>query len=157
MIATDVTHEKTAFDTHNGYCTQFFHNPGTSDKILVSMLALLTIMEIIFFVIAVTLYYLATKQFCTCGTGSSDVRVSVTLISAVGLNVSLLVILLLAGVKDESSIVAVTTATCVEQVTLLLVFLTSEKVRTKIHKYLEKRQTNADDKGMPFLVHMQNC
>jgi len=152
VITTDVTHEKTAFETRNGYCVEFFHNPGMSDKVLISMLALLTVMEIIFFIVAITLYYLATKQFCTCGTGPSYVRVAITLISAIGLNASLLVILLLAGVEGESSTVAVAIATCVEQVTLLFVFLTSEKVRTKIQKYLEKRHTNVDDKSMPFLV-----
>ena len=152
VIVIDVVNEKTVFETHRGYCADFFRNPGTSDKVLIAMLALLTVIEIIFFVVAISLYYLTTKQFCACGTGPSDVRVSITLISAIGLNASLLVILLLAGVEGESSVVAASVATCVEQLTLLFVFLTSKKVQAKMHKYLEKKQPKDIEKGMPLLL-----
>ena len=108
LIVIDLLHERTAFDTYNGYCANHFWNIGVSDKVLIAIIAILSVIEIVFFIIAITLYYLTTKRFCTCGsanvTGPSNIRVSITLIAAIGLGGLLLVILLLAGVAGESSV-----------------------------------------------------
>ena len=98
---------------HNGYCADFFRDPGISDKVLIALLVVMTVTEITFFVIAITLYYSTTKRFCTCGstTGPSNFRVSITLISAIALEGILLVILLLAGVTGEVQIVPATAMT----------------------------------------------
>ena len=96
-------------------------------------------------------YYLTTKRFRTCGsmTGPSDVRVSITLISAIALGALLLVILLLAGVAGESSVIASSIAVCVEQVVLLIVFLTSRKIRSKLWKYFERKETETERELAP--------
>ena len=85
---------------------------------------------------------MTTKRFCACSgmTGPSDVRVSITLISAIALGALLLVILLLAGVAGESSVIASSVAVCVEQIVLLIVFLTSRKIQGKVQKYFEKKE-----------------
>ena len=59
-------------------------------------------------------------------TGPSIIHVAITLITAIGLGALLLVILLLAGVAGESSVIAasIRVTVCVEQVILLIVFLT---------------------------------
>ena len=84
VIVIDLLHERTVFAMHNGYCADFFHDPGVDAKVGI---ALLVVMTVIFFIIAITLYYLTTKRFCTCGstTGPSNFRVSITLILAIAL------------------------------------------------------------------------
>ena len=140
VIVIDLLHERTVFTMHNGYCADFFRDPGISDKVLIALLVVMTVTEITFFIIAITLYYLTTKRFCTCGsmTGPSNFRVSITLISAIALEGILLVILLLAGVAGESSVIASSIPVCVEQVILLIVFLTSMKIRAKLRKFFER-------------------
>ena len=130
VIIIDLLHERTVFAMYDGYCADFFREPGVSDQVLIALLAVITAAGIFFFIIALTFYHLTTKRFCTCGgiTGPSDVRVSITLISAIALGALLLVILLLAGVAGESSVIASSIAVCIEQVVLLIVFLTSRKI-----------------------------
>ena len=136
-------------------CADFFREPGVSDQVLIALLAVITAAGIIFFIIALMFYHLTTKRFCTCGgmTGPSDVRVSITLISAIALGALLLVILLLAGVAGESSVIASSIAVCVEQVVLLIVFLTSRKIRTKVRKCFERKET-ATERALPLLVQV---
>ena len=72
----------------------------------------------------------------------SIIHVAITLITAIGLGALLLVILLLAGVAGESSVIAVSVrvTVCVEQVILLIVFLTSKKIRAKLRNALKVRE-----------------
>ena len=137
VIVIDLLHERTVFAMHNGYCAEFFHDPR---PVYIVLFVVLTVTEITLFVIAITLYYLTTKRFCTCGsmTGPNNFRVSITLILAIGLEGILLVILLLAGVAGGSSVIASTIAACVEQVILLIIFLTSMKIRAKLRKFFER-------------------
>ena len=143
VIVIDLLHERNAFTIHNGYCADFFHDPGVYDKVGI---ALLVVMTIVFFIIAITLYYLTTKHFCTCGstTGPSNFRVSITLISATALGAILLGILLLAGVAGENSVIAYGIAACVEQVILLIVFLTSMKIRARLRKLFERKEIETE-------------
>ena len=77
-------------------------------------------------------------------TGPNNFRVSITLILAVGLEGILLGILLLAGVAGGSSVIASTIAACVEQVILLIVFLTSMKIQAKLRKFFERKEIETE-------------
>ena len=63
VIVIDLLHGKTVFAMHNGYCADFFHDDpaGVFDKLLMALLAIITIVGILFFIIGITLYYLTTK------------------------------------------------------------------------------------------------
>ena len=145
LIITDL-HERTAFAMYNGYCADNFHSVGVSDKVLIALTVIITATGIVFFVIAMILYCLATNHFCTCGsmTGPSNIRVSITLISAVALGALLLVILLLAGVAGGSSVISASISVCVEQIILLIVFLTSKKIREKLWKHFKREETETE-------------
>ena len=146
LIVTDNLHEKTGFAMYNGYCADHFRTAGVSDKVLVALLVIITVMGIVFFIIAMILYCLATRHFCACGsmTRQGNIRVSITLISAVALGAFLLIILLLAGVAGGSSIISASTSVCVEQIVLLIVFLTSKKIREKLWKYFKREETETE-------------
>jgi len=85
---------------------------------------------------------LITKHFCICGT--SNARVSISLSSSIAFEAILLAILFFAGVTGEGTLVASGISVCLQQATLLLVFLTSNKVRTRLKKFLKKA---APEKG----------
>ena len=132
VIIIDLLYGKTAFDTYNGYCTASFRDldDSISNRVLLMIYILVTILQIVFFILALTFYCLATKQLRLAR--QSGIRVSVTLISAIALGALLLVVLLLAGVGGESSIISAGIIVLVEQTVLLIVFLTSRKVRAKL-------------------------
>ena len=129
--------------TNDGFCTRhFISEPGSSDyQILVPLLATTTGIGIIFFIVALTLYYLTTKRFCTCGdvTGPNDIRISLSLISVTSLGTLVLIILLLAGIGGDGSVMISSISICVEQIVLLAVFLTSRKARDKLWRYFERK------------------
>ena len=135
VIVTDLLYEKTAFNTYNGYCTASFRDldDSVSNRVLLVIYSLFTVLQVIFFILALTFYCLATKQLQAYRMARpSGIRVSVTLISAIALGALLLVVLLLAGVRGESSIMSAGITVLVEQTVLLIVFLTSKKVRAKL-------------------------
>lgn len=138
VIASDfVSREKSAFNIENGYCTTSFHDIDTSisNRLLLALYSLVAVIQIILFVIALTFYCLATKQsrkyVMISQNRPSSIRVSATLISSVALGAFLLVILLLAGVGGESSVISASIAVLIEQTVLLIVFASSKKVRDK--------------------------
>ena len=147
LIVIDLLHERTVFAMYNGYCADYFRSPGVSDKVLIALLVIITATGIVFFVIAMILYCLATNHFCTCGsmTRQGNIRVSITLISAVALGALLLIILLLAGVAGGSSVISASiSSVCVEQIILLIVFLTSKKTREKLWKHFKREETETE-------------
>ena len=150
IITLDQIRYRNALDTSNGYCTShFFNEVGTSDYLydnyiyVLSLFSTLTAIGIVFLIIGLTLYYLITKRCCACSsmTGPSDVRVSLTLTSATALGALILVILLLAGFNEDVSVMAGNIGICVEQVILLIAFLTSTKTQDKLKKYFYRRKT----------------
>ena len=155
IIIGDQLQYKNAFDTYNGYCTSYFFNEvGTSDYlhrnflIVIILVAILTAIRIVFFIIGLTLYFLTTKRFCACSamTGPNDVRVSITLTSATGLGALILLVLLLAGVNEERSVMAGSIGVCIEQAILLIVFLTSTKSREKLKKCFQRKKSATSNK-----------
>ena len=93
------------------------------------------------------MYCLTTKRFCTYGgdiTGyvhPSHFCVSITLMSAIALGGILLAALFFAGVAGKSLVIPVSIAVSVEQVVMLMVFLTSTKIRTKLQGCFERKET----------------
>ena len=145
LIVIDQLRFRNAFQTNNGYCTGFFFDSGTSGYNYIHALSLcfiLTAMGVVFLIIGLTLYYLTTKHCCTCSgmTGPNDARVSITLTSATALGALILVVLLLAGVDEDVTVMAASIAVCIKQVILLGVFLTSTKTRDKLKNVFKERK-----------------
>jgi len=137
LIVVDLTGDRSALSTtSDGYCNDFFNNFSNSRIILLALLGIFTLLQVIAFVIAITFYLLVAKSFC--GKGLSDARVSIILISTIGLNAILIIVLLLAGVKGEATVIAASIATCVEQVTLLIMFVSYKKARKKLCRVFHK-------------------
>ena len=147
VISIDLSYEKSAFNVQNGYCTTSFNDvdTSTSNRLLLVLYSLVAVIQIIFFILALAFYCLATKRSRMYGMISqnrpSSIRVSVTLILSVALGAFLLVILLLAGVGGESSIISASIAVLVEQTVLLIVFASSRKVRAKWNQNSVSLQT----------------
>jgi len=133
LIVVDLTGDRSALATSsNGYCDDFNYHFATSRITFLSLFSTMTLVQVIVFIIAITLYLLVTKS--CCGKSLNDARVSVILISTTGLNALLFITLQLAGVKSENSMIAANTATCVEQITLLIIFSTYKKSRERLQK-----------------------
>ena len=93
------------------------------------MFAILTAIEIISFIIGLTLYFLITKRYGACS-GMTDQMTFVYqshLTSTTALGALILVVLLLIGVNENGSVMAASTGVCIEQGILLIVSLTSIK------------------------------
>ena len=56
VIVIDLFHERTVFALYNGYCADFFREPGVSDQVLIALLAIITAVGIVFFIAALTFY-----------------------------------------------------------------------------------------------------
>ena len=145
LIFLDQLRNRNASGTKNGYCTSFFFDDGTSNNnyiYLVLLFFIITAIGMVFLIIGLILYFFTTKR-CACSgmTGPSDVRVSITLTSATALGILILVVLLLVGVNEDVSVMAASIGVCIEQATLLIVFLTSTKVRDEMMKYFQRKET----------------
>ena len=147
IIVADQLRYKNGYGTYNGYCTSYFFNDnGASDNshidyiIVIALFAILTAVGMVFLITGLALYYLTTKRFCTCSqiSGPNDIRVSITLISTTALGAFTLVILL-AGFQGDGSVMAGSIGTCIEQVILLIVFLTSTKTQEKLKNMFSRK------------------
>ena len=109
---------------------------------VLSLFSILTAMGVVFLIIGLTLYYLTTKHCCACSgmTGPNDVRISITLTSATALGALILIVLLLAGFNEDGSVMAASIGVCIEQVILLILFLTSTKTRDKLRECFKERK-----------------
>ena len=138
VVAVGLTGDRDALaTTPDGYCNNFFHQFETfRKKAFLLVVGVMTILQVVVFVIAITLYLFVTKS--CCGKGLNDARVSIILISTIGLSIVILIILLAVGVKGVSSVIAANTATCVEQITLLIICLTHKKVKKRLWKIFYK-------------------
>ena len=163
MVVNLLRHNKSAapFALNNGYCADFFQESGmVTNKVIIyiALLAIITVVQIVFFILALTLYFLTTKRFCTCCGGDttgqpSNIRVSITLMSAIALGAILLVILFFAGVAGKSIVISASIAVCVEQVVMLIILLTSTKIRTKLRGCFERKKAETE-RRLPLLVRV---
>lgn len=89
-------------------------------------LGIFVVLEYITFAAGLTLYFLVSKNCCAMK--STNFRVTMALTATVGINLVLLVSLNKARVPVNILIPAVTTSTLIEQLILLALFLSSNKV-----------------------------
>jgi len=137
IIVIDMIGDKSALNvTSDKYCAGFFNHYAATRIVLLFLIGITTLLQVIIFLIAIT-FYLMVKKHC-CGKGPSDARVSITLMSTIGLNTILLISLLLAGVEGESTVIATSVATSMEQVTLLVIFVTYRQARRRLWLILSK-------------------
>ena len=73
-----------------------------SHIILLLLCGIMAVFQVTIFIIAITLYQLITKS--CCGKGQNDAHVSILLISTIGLNIVLLIILVPLGVNFKWSL-----------------------------------------------------
>ena len=92
---------------------------------------MLVLAETVLFFIGIILYYLVSKSFCV-EKGQENIRVIFTLFSTVGLNAIIYVCLNQAQYPSGVIKLGASVATCVEQFTLLIIYLTSNKVKAAI-------------------------
>ena len=84
------------------------------------------VLQYVTFAIGLTLYFLVTKNCCTMK--STNFRVTLAMVATVGINIVLLLTLKKASIPFSILILAVTGGTLAEQVILLALFLSSNKV-----------------------------
>ena len=156
LVIVDLLYNKTAFALNNGYCADLFQETGVGGKILIAVLTIIIGVQMLLFITALTLYCLTTKHYGDATGWLSDIRVSVILMSAIALGGILLITLFFAGVAGGSAAIPVSIAACVEQIVMLMVFLTSTKVRTKLLGCFERKETeqegNSAERRLPLLV-----
>ena len=84
------------------------------------------ILQFITFAVGLTLYFLVSK---TCyAMESTNFRVTMVLVATIGVHITLLIILIIAEVPYSILIPVVTSGSLIEQLILLIVFLSSKKV-----------------------------
>jgi len=130
-IAIDVTGDRTTLVTSStGYCANFFNHFETFHMLLLLLYGNMAVFQVTIFIIAITLYQSVTKS--CCGKGLIHAHVSILLISTIGLNIVLLIILVPLGVKGASFVIASNTTVCVQQITLLITCLMNKTVRKRL-------------------------
>ena len=145
LVIVDLSHNRIAFALqNNGYCADFLRETGVGRKILIAVFAIIIGVQMLFFITALTLYCLTNKRYGDATGWRNNIRVSIILMSAVTLGRIILIALFFAGVAGGSAAIPVTTAICVEQVVMLMVFLTSTKSRTKLRGCFEKKETEQE-------------
>ena len=131
VIPYDLAVTRSAFDTEGRYCAINFLDDGASVAIFIAQLSLIFVIELITFGIGIVFYILVSKRFCEFK--SSDIRVCFILVSTAGLNtLFFLVAYSVSGGSSGITFVASSIGTFVEQSVLLIIFLTSKKVKNAI-------------------------
>ena len=102
-------------------------------------LAMFIVLEFIVFFIGLTLYFLVTKS--CCGVISTNLRVAITLAATIGINIIILVVLNGVSIPSNLYILSITCGTALEQVILLVLFLSSRNVRTRFSCMVKKAGT----------------
>ena len=129
VLPYDIAVARNAFKTEGGYCAVSFID-GTAFLIYISQLTLLSVVELITFGIGIMFYFLVSKHCCEFKT--SDIRVSIILISTAGINrISFLLCLVLSS-STGYALLASSVITMLEQFILFVIFLTSKKVKRTI-------------------------
>ena len=132
VIPYDLAVTKSAFDTKGGYCAIDFLDDGTSVVIFIIQLSMIFAIELITFGIGIVFYFLVSKRFCDFK--FSDIRVCFILVSTAGLNtLFFLVSYSASGGSSGITFVASSIGTFVEQSVLLVIFVTSKKVKSAIY------------------------
>ena len=131
-VPYDLAAPRGAFETEGSYCSIDFLDSDLSAIIFIVEICLISIVELATFGIGIALYFLINKRCCELK--SSDIRVCVILVSTAGLNRIAFIIFLESSVSYLKNVAYIVSsiATFVEQSALLIIFLTSKKVKSAI-------------------------
>jgi len=131
VILVDVLISRAAYRIIHGKCTNTIDTSNTSVILLTLELSILNFLKISFMIVGMVLYYLTTRRCCTIP--SRDVKLSITLNCAIGIN-SFVVVLVHVFKGSQDLIFTISSSTVViELVLLFIIFFTSSKVLTHIH------------------------
>jgi len=130
VLPYDLAVARDAFKTRGGYCEVNFVD-GTSVYIFIAQLTLIFVVEVTTFCVGIVFYFLVSKRCCDFN--SSDLRVSLTLVSTSGLNRILFLMPYVFMGSGGITFVTASIGTCTEQLILLIIFLTSKKVKSTIN------------------------
>jgi len=142
-IPYDIAVTKTAFSIDSGYCATDFRNEDSSFVILLLQMATILVMQTAAFVTGMVLYYLVNKRCCEFR--SSDTRVCLTLGSSSGLNIFIFSMVQLSGGGSDIGFLCSSTGTCIQMSILLIIFLTSTKVKTTITSAILSSNKSTDN------------
>jgi len=132
VITVDVIVTRAGFKTTGGSCDLFLGITDIKSISVVMFIAGLSILsgiDMVLVLIGLILYCLISKHCCTLPK-SRDWRVSVALMSTIGYNVCISASLYIAQAPGDLNYVCTSCGTLIEQIVLMLVFLTSEKTLT---------------------------
>ena len=132
-ISYDLAVTRSASNTDNGYCTTEFYNKDGSFILFVAQLASVLVMQVVVFVIGMILYYLVNEKCCAFR--SINTRVCLTLGSTPGLNAFLFLGMKLSDCSTNVAFLGTSIGTCIQMSILLIIFLTSAKVKTAISQH----------------------
>ena len=124
-VAIDVAISGTINDDMERYC---FSSDFTFTRMMLvyGELGIFLILEYVVFAVGLTLYFLVSKNCCAMK--STNFRVTMVLTATLGISLVLLFSLKKASIPVKILIPAITTSTLIEQIILLTLFLTSNKV-----------------------------
>jgi len=129
VIVFDLAGTRSAFSKDNGYCTTNFHIGDTSFLLLIIQLASVFVMQVAVFAIGMVLY--SFNKGC-CEFRSIDARVCLTLGSTTGLDTFLILVVILIDADSGIAFLSGSIGTAVQMFILLILFLTSKKVKIAI-------------------------
>ncbi|XP_065914944.1 uncharacterized protein [Dysidea avara] len=129
-ITCDLAVTRSAFTTENGYCATGFSEDASIILFLVQLASIL-VMQVVVFVAGMVLYRLVNKRCCEFK--SNDARVSLALGSTTGLSIFLFLVIYFAdGGNHGIAFLSNSIGTCIQMSILLIIFLTSMKVKTAV-------------------------
>ena len=131
ILTCDLSLARSAFATDNGYCATEFNYGDASVILFTVQLTSTLVMQVAVFVTGMVLYYLVNKRCCEFK--SKDARVSLALGSTAGLNTFLFLVVYLPSGDSAIALLSSSIGTLIELSILLIIFLTSMKVKIAIH------------------------
>ena len=123
-LAIDVGVNGRIFSDMERYCQREYEYTFLFVTVVYGEYAVFIILQCITFAAGLTLYFLVSKK---CTMKSTNFRVTMVLVTTVGVNIVLLIILSIAEVSFDILVPAVTSVTLAEQLILLALVLSSKK------------------------------
>ena len=129
-IICDLVLTRSAFATKSGYCATEFNVGDASIILIVVLLASVLVMQVAVFASGMVLYYLVSKRCCKVE--SKDARVFLALGSTTGLNTFLFITAYLVDARSDIAFFSSSIGTLIQMFILLIMFLTSVKVKAAV-------------------------
>jgi len=138
FLVVDRTSDTSAFFvTPDGFCDFNNISGNFHSYYMVITIIMLVLAETVLFIIGTVLYYLVNRSLCMVK-GQGNIRVIFTLFSTVGLNAVIYVCLYQTSRSSGVIKLGASVATCIEQYTLLIIYLTSNKVKIAFGSMLKQ-------------------